>query len=50
MTDCLKNKNIFANGAWWQDLQILGAIGDGIEYEEIQGWKGWWNEEIVRLG
>lgn len=48
--DRLKNKDIFVNGGWWHDPQILGAIGEGIEKEEPRGWKGWWNEEIVWLG
>jgi len=49
MIDSLKNKHVFVNGGWWQDLQILGAMGDGIEREELRGWNGWWNEETVWL-
>lgn len=38
----------FATGGWWHDPNILASTGKGIEEEERQGWKGWWNELIVR--
>ena len=38
----------FVNGGWWHDASILAATGEGLEKEEPKGWKGWWNEQIVR--
>ncbi|KAL9603678.1 MAG: hypothetical protein Q9219_000997 [cf. Caloplaca sp. 3 TL-2023] len=45
----LQTHHCFANGGWWHDPQILKATGQGIEKEEPNGWKGWWNEQIVEL-
>lgn len=39
----------FANGGWWHDPNLLAATGDGLKKEEPRGWRGWWNEQIVRL-
>lgn len=38
----------FVDGGWWHDPTILEATGDGVEAEEPRGWKGWWNEQVVR--
>ena len=44
----LQSLEVFVNGSWWHDLNILGATGLGIEKEEPRAWEGWWNEQIVR--
>lgn len=45
----LGSPDMFLNGGWWHDANILAATGDGMEKEEARGWKGWWNEHIVTL-
>ena len=45
----LQSYDCFANGGWWHDPNLLAATGEGIEKEESEGWKGWWNEHIVQL-
>ncbi|KAH7138329.1 hypothetical protein B0J11DRAFT_514127 [Dendryphion nanum] len=45
----LAHPEIFVNGGWWHDSSILAATGEGIEKEEPRAWKGWWNEDIVKL-
>ncbi|CBX98426.1 hypothetical protein LEMA_P098350.1 [Plenodomus lingam JN3] len=45
----LGSPDMFLNGGWWHDANILAATGEGIEKEEPRGWKGWWNEHIVTL-
>ncbi|ORY68311.1 uncharacterized protein BCR38DRAFT_295916, partial [Pseudomassariella vexata] len=45
----LGSPEIFVNGGWWHDSRILAATGDGVEREEVRGWDGWWNENIVKL-
>ncbi|CAI7659629.1 unnamed protein product [Penicillium manginii] len=44
----LQHEESFANGGWWHDPNLLSATGQGIDVEEPKGWKGWWNENIVR--
>ncbi|KAL1872528.1 hypothetical protein Plec18167_006646 [Paecilomyces lecythidis] len=44
----LQTYESFANGGWWHDPNLLSATGEGVEAEETRGWKGWWNEHIVR--
>ena len=43
----LQSLDVFANGSWWHDPNILAATGQGIEKEEPRAWEGWWNEQIV---
>jgi hypothetical protein len=45
----LGSPDMFVNGGWWHDANILSATGQGIEKEEKRGWEGWWNEHIVSL-
>ncbi|KAK2759839.1 hypothetical protein FQN54_002573 [Arachnomyces sp. PD_36] len=45
----LQSLECFTNGGWWHDARILQATGGGMEVEEPLGWKGWWNEQIVKL-
>lgn len=45
----LQTEESFANGGWWHDPTLLSATGQGMDVEEPKGWKGWWNENIVRL-
>ena len=45
----LQNQDVFVNGGWWHDSAILAATGEGEEKEEPRAWKGWWNEQIVRV-
>ncbi|KAH8727164.1 hypothetical protein GQ44DRAFT_738450 [Phaeosphaeriaceae sp. PMI808] len=45
----LGSPDMFINGGWWHDKNILAATGGGIEKEEARGWEGWWNEHIVSL-
>ena len=45
----LQTYECFTQGGWWHDASILAATGDGIDIEEPRGWKGWWNEEVVKL-
>ncbi|KAH5397064.1 hypothetical protein HBI32_197310 [Parastagonospora nodorum] len=45
----LGSPDMFVNGGWWHDANILSATGQGIEKEEQRGWEGWWNEHIVSL-
>ncbi|KAJ5396731.1 hypothetical protein N7509_004844 [Penicillium cosmopolitanum] len=45
----LQTEESFANGGWWHDPNLLAATGQGIDIEEPKGWKGWWNENILRL-
>ncbi|CAG8231693.1 unnamed protein product [Penicillium salamii] len=45
----LQTEDSFATGGWWHDPNILGATGKGLEAEEIRGWEGWWNDNILRL-
>ncbi|EEB07264.1 fungal protein [Schizosaccharomyces japonicus yFS275] len=39
--------NNLANGGWFFDSRVLAATGRGMDAEEKDGWKGWWNEDIV---
>lgn len=45
----LQSQECFVNGGWWHDPHILEATGQGIEKEEPNAWRGWWNEQIVDL-
>jgi len=45
----LQNPDVFVQGGWWHDAEILSATGRGIEYEEPRAWDGHWNENIVEL-
>ncbi|KAF2129934.1 hypothetical protein P153DRAFT_290289 [Dothidotthia symphoricarpi CBS 119687] len=45
----LGSPDMFLNGGWWHDSNILAATGEGLEKEEMRGWGGWWNELIVTL-
>jgi hypothetical protein len=45
----LGNPDMFVNGGWWHDANILAATGLGADAEEKRGWAGWWNEHIVTL-
>ncbi|KAJ4345079.1 hypothetical protein N0V95_005960 [Ascochyta clinopodiicola] len=45
----LGSPDMFTNGGWWHDANILGATGEGADKEEKRGWAGWWNEHIVTL-
>ncbi|KAL5121029.1 hypothetical protein ACEQ8H_000878 [Pleosporales sp. CAS-2024a] len=45
----LASPDMFVNGGWWHDANILSATGQGIEKEEQRGWQGWWNEHVVSL-
>jgi hypothetical protein len=45
----LGSPDLFLNGGWWHDANILAATGQGIDKEERRAWEGWWNEHIVSL-
>lgn len=45
----LQTEESFANGGWWHDPNLLSATGQGMDIEEPRKWKGWWNENILRL-
>lgn len=45
----LQCQDLLVNGGWWHDERILEATGEGMEKEEAKAWKGWWNEDIVRV-
>lgn len=45
----LMNEDAFIGGGWWHDKRVLEATGEGVAVEELRGWEGWWNEEIVSL-
>tara|TARA_R110002003_G_scaffold184_4_gene14403 strand:- start:4319 stop:5941 length:1623 start_codon:yes stop_codon:yes gene_type:complete len=45
----LGSPDMFVNGGWWHDANILSATGEGIDKEEKRAWEGWWNEHIVSL-
>ncbi|KAJ6274026.1 hypothetical protein PSV08DRAFT_360313 [Bipolaris maydis] len=45
----LGSPDMFLNGGWWHDSNILAATGQGLEKEEARAWQGWWNEQIVEL-
>lgn len=40
---------VFAQGGWWHNVDILASTGGGVDIEEPRGWKGWWNESVVEL-
>ncbi|KAK5113518.1 hypothetical protein LTR62_003387 [Meristemomyces frigidus] len=45
----LQAQEFLHNGGWWHNPHILAATGQGVEAEERQAWKGYWNEKIVEL-
>ncbi|KAF2001070.1 hypothetical protein P154DRAFT_433717 [Amniculicola lignicola CBS 123094] len=45
----LMSPDLFINGGWWHDSNILAATGMGLAKEEPLAWNGWWNEQIVSL-
>ncbi|KAF2033373.1 hypothetical protein EK21DRAFT_59009 [Setomelanomma holmii] len=45
----LGSPDMFVNGGWWHDANILSATGEGVDKEEKRAWEGWWNEHIVSL-
>ncbi|TKA62089.1 hypothetical protein B0A55_12304, partial [Friedmanniomyces simplex] len=45
----LQGQDVFHNGGWWHNPQILAATGQGLEVEEPRAWEGCWNEKIVDL-
>lgn len=45
----LAELSYFSHGGWWHDARILAATGKGVDAEEPVAWKGWWNENIVKL-
>jgi hypothetical protein len=45
----LASPDVFLNGGWWHDSNLLASTGEGVEKEELRAWEGWWNEQIVTL-
>lgn len=45
----ITNPTLIHCGGWWQDVRFLQATGNGWEKETETAWKGWWNEDIVKL-
>lgn len=45
----ISSQDVFINGGWWHDSNILSATGRGFEKERQRAWEGWWNEKIVEL-